>query len=203
MGSIDSKTEEIIFRAARKVFTRKGFDGARMQEIADEAGINKALLHYYFRNKDKLFDRVFRDVVKSTLPQLIGIMNSDMPLFDKIRTFTSTYIDILSGNPEFAGFVFHELSRNPYRLLESLKESGPNLRVLENQIKEAALSGKIEYIPVTHLVVNMMSLIALPFIAQPVIMGMFSMNPEDFDAFIRERKELVPQTIIHSIIKRP
>jgi len=126
-----------------------------------------------------------------------------MPLFDKIRTFTSTYIDILSGNPEFAGFVFHELSRNPNRLLESLKESGPNLRLLENQINEAAGSGEIEYIPVTHLVVNMMSLIALPFIAQPVIMGMFPMKPENFDAFIQERKELVPQMIINSIKRRP
>ena len=90
MSEKDSNTEQIILKAARKVFTHKGFDGARMQEIADEAGINKALLHYYFRSKDKLFEAIFKEVITTFFPRIISVLTSDLSLFEKITLFTDS-----------------------------------------------------------------------------------------------------------------
>ncbi|NTW33144.1 MAG: TetR/AcrR family transcriptional regulator, partial [Bacteroidetes bacterium] len=104
-------TEKLILKAAKKVFIDKGFDGARMQEIADLAGINKALLHYYFRSKEKMFDAVFEDVFMQFLPEVTEVMNSEITLFDKIKTFVDVYITALLKNPHIPIFVLHELSR--------------------------------------------------------------------------------------------
>src|SRR5436309_11093265 len=88
----DQSAEEKIIAAARKVFLSKGMDGARMQDIADEAGINKALLHYYFRSKDKLFEHIFMEVVAAFLPRIFAILESEATLFEKIEQFCSEYI---------------------------------------------------------------------------------------------------------------
>ena len=84
MSEQELSTEKTILEAAKKVFLDKGFDGARMQEIADEAGINKALLHYYFRSKDKLFDAIFEEAFKQFLPNISDIMVSDISIEEKV-----------------------------------------------------------------------------------------------------------------------
>ena len=92
-------TEEKIFSAAREVFHRKGFAAARMQEIADEAGINKAMLHYCFKNKDQLFEAVFLNAFGQLAPQINEIFNSEETLFVKIEKFTESYISFVMENP--------------------------------------------------------------------------------------------------------
>src|SRR6187402_2554521 len=91
--------QEKILAAARKVFTTKGMAGARMQDIADEAGINKALLHYYFRDKDKLFETIFMEEAQRFFPKINAIFQSDDPLFEKIEKFVNEYIDEMQENP--------------------------------------------------------------------------------------------------------
>src|SRR2546425_901472 len=81
----EETTENKILQAAKKVFITKGLDGARMQDIADEAGINKALLHYYFRSKDKLFEVIFMEAATSLFPKIVSILDEDISLFDKLR----------------------------------------------------------------------------------------------------------------------
>ena len=88
----DTTTEATILNAAKSIFQRKGMDGARMQEIANEAGINKALLHYYYRSKQLLFEAVFKNAFKLLAPQLKKVLNSDDSLNDKIKNFTKNYI---------------------------------------------------------------------------------------------------------------
>ncbi len=91
-----SATERQILEAAKKVFGRKGMDGARMQEIADEAGLNKALLHYYFRNKERLFQEVIREVFSSFFPRIMTVMSLEgMAFEEKIRTFVNEYLDLI------------------------------------------------------------------------------------------------------------
>jgi AcrR family transcriptional regulator len=97
---VEITTEEKILIAARKVFIEKGWDGARMQEIADNAGINKALLHYYFRNKEQLFKRVFAGIVGKLIPNLNTIIQSEQPIFEKIQAFIDAYLDFLLANQE-------------------------------------------------------------------------------------------------------
>ncbi|MEJ0102141.1 MAG: TetR/AcrR family transcriptional regulator [Bacteroidota bacterium] len=116
----DETTEERILEAARKVFVRKGMTGARMQEIADEAGINKALLHYYFRNKEMLFDTIFRQAAQKLFPQLNIIFESDMPLFEKIETFVATYIDVMLENPYLPMFVLGEINQDPGKFYKKM-----------------------------------------------------------------------------------
>lgn len=87
MAQTEHHSEEAILKAAHAVFLRRGFYGTRMQEIADEACINKALLHYYFRSKDKIFEAVFLDSLKIFLPQILEILDSDEPFEKKINTF--------------------------------------------------------------------------------------------------------------------
>ena len=88
----DFTTEEKILTAAKQVFLTRGMDGARMQDIADEAGINKALLHYYFRSKDQLFEKIFLEVAHAFLPRVLGILESESTLFEKIERFCNEYI---------------------------------------------------------------------------------------------------------------
>ena len=92
-------TEEKILSAARKIFTTKGMAGARMQDIANEAGINKALLHYYYRDKEKLFETIFLEEAQKFFPKINAIFQSDDPLFLKIEKFVDEYIDEMLENP--------------------------------------------------------------------------------------------------------
>jgi len=91
-------TEGTILEAAKKVFISHGFDGTSMQQIANEAGINKSLLHYYFRNKEKLFAAVFSYAFQNFIPQVQGILNSDISVFIKIERIVSEYMDMLLKN---------------------------------------------------------------------------------------------------------
>lgn len=200
---MEASTEQIVLNAARKIFTQKGFDGTRMQDIADEAGINKSLLHYYFRSKDKLFDAIFNDALLTLLPPIVSILVSDLPLFEKISHFTDQYIDILSKNPNIAGFVLHELKMNPQRLLGSLTQTGIDLSIVGNQLQQEAKAGNIRPIETGHFVANLISMCVFPFIARPVFMGLLGMGEEGFDHFIEERKKIVSETMIQSLtIKR-
>ena len=196
---MEASTEQIVLNAARKVFTQKGFDGARMQDIADEAGINKSLLHYYFRSKDKLFDSIFKDALLTLLPPLVSVLISDLPLFEKIAYFTDQYIDILSKNPNIAGFVLHELKMNPNRLLGTLTQSGIDLSIIDNQLQQEAKAGNIRPVETTHFVANLISMCVFPFIARPVFMGLLGMGEEGFGHFIEERKKIVSETMIRSL----
>lgn len=196
---MEAGTEQIVRNAARKVFTQKGFDGARMQDIADEAGINKSLLHYYFRSKDKLFETIFKEALGTLLPPVVSILVSDLPLFKKISHFTDQYIDILLRNPDIAGFVFHELKMNPHRLLGTLSLTGIDLSVISHQLQQEAKAGKIRAVETAHFIANLISMCVFPFIARPVFMGLLAMGEEDFDHFIEERKKIVSETMIQSL----
>src|SRR5438046_9561187 len=107
----DQSAEEKIIAAARKVFLSKGLAGARMQDIADEAGINKALLHYYFKNKQKLFEEIFMDAAGKLFPRINVIFRSDEPLFVKIEQFCNEYITVVLENPYLPLLVLNELNQ--------------------------------------------------------------------------------------------
>lgn len=199
MSKIEVNTEQIVRAAARKVFTHKGFDGARMQDIADEAGINKSLLHYYFRSKDKLFEAIFQDVINTFLPPVVSILISDLPLFEKIRRFTDQYIDILVRNPDFAGFVIHELKINPQRLLGNIKQTGVDINIIKNQIEKEAEAGNIRSIKAEHFIANLISMCVFPFIARPVFIGMLNFGEDGYAQFIEERKIIVSETMINAL----
>ena len=116
----EQDTERRIMEAAARVFMQKGRLGASMQDIADEAGINRTLLHYYFRNKEKLFDTIFEKLFSKLLPAVVQALSSDLPFLEKIEIFAETYANLLNENPFLPVFVFQEISLNPDRLVKRI-----------------------------------------------------------------------------------
>jgi AcrR family transcriptional regulator len=196
----DRSTEEKILAAARKIFLNKGMDGARMQDIADEAGINKALLHYYFRSKDKLFEQIFLEVASSMLPRIFSIFQSDDTLFTKIEKFCDTYITQEIKTPYVPIFILNEVNRQPQAFLKKvLGNTRPPVEKLLQQIEQETKAGIIKPIDPLQLLLNTLSLCIFPFLASPMIQLLTGMEAKKFRALMEERKKLVPQLIIESI----
>lgn len=193
-------TEERIKEAARKVFIRKGLAGARMQEIADEARINKAMLHYYYRSKKHLFRNILDEVMTEFAPRIIGILGQDLPLKEKIDSFVSHYLGMLSANPFIPLFVFTELRDQPQEIIEKLgiKRSGV-LKRLEKQLNREAAAGRIKPITSLHFLTNLISLSIFPFLAQPLLQGIFAMDQQQFEDFIEERKSTIGEFFMAAI----
>lgn len=198
----DINTEEKIIQAAKKVFVKQGMAGARMQQIADEAGINKALLHYYFRSKEKLFKMIFHDAMKDFLPRIVQIFSSEAHLFDKIRQFVEEYLNMVEENPYLPMFILHEAHCNSSEYVYMSEEMQKKIVPLVESINKAIADGSILPIKPVHLFVNMISLCAFPFISKPLVIGNFLQGEEEqFTGFVQERKEQVAEFIIRSIKK--
>ncbi len=195
-------TEEKIFEAAFKVFQKKGFTGARMQEIADEAGINKAMLHYFFRNKEKLFEAVFMNAFGKLAPQINQIFNSDDVLFEKIEKFIHSYISFVIEYPFLPQFIIQEMNNNPEFVAKFLKdEKRPNPTKLLKQIEKEIELGSIKPIPPKQLVLDIFSMTAFPFAAQTLVKGIINISNEEFFRLMEERKKHIATQIINAIKK--
>ena len=199
----DSTTEARLLAAAKKVFTTKGLAGARMQDIADEAGINKAMLHYYFRDKDKLFEVIFLEEANKFFPKINRIFESDLPLFEKIEQFVNEYIDEMVENPYLPWFILNELNRDADQFLSKIWDikNRPNPAKLLQQIEKEVKKGTIKKVNPMHLLMNLLSMTIFPFIARPMIERNLQMPAAQFDKMIAERRKEVPKFIIDSIKK--
>jgi len=198
--SKDKNTENQILNAAKKVFQRKGMDGSRMQEIADEAGINKALLHYYYRSKQLLFEAVFKTAFSMLAPQLNKIINDDSSLFDKIRNFSNNYISFVIKHPYLPNFILQELNRNPDFITKLQADKNfPNIKKFKKQIDDNAAEGLIQPIKAEQLFINILALNIFPFISAPLLKGFINVNDKSFQELMKERKTEVADFIINSI----
>ena len=196
----EKNTEEIILKSARKVFLKKGLQGARMQDIADKARINKAMLHYYYKSKEKLFEEIFTEETYKLLPQISELLESDIPLFDKIKFFVGSYLDVLKKNKNMPIFVLNEITQNHELIVKLLKDKiNSSFGVFASDVSKAVKAGEIKGIEASQLLVNMISLSVFPFAARPMIKGIYGMSEEDFDRFIEIRKKEVPEFIINAI----
>ena len=195
-------TEEKIFDAARIVFQKKGFAGARMQEIADEAGINKAMLHYCFKNKQSLFEAVFMKAFHQLAPQINLIFSSNESIFDKIRQFTHSYISFVINHPFLPQFIVQEMNNNPEFVMQFLNhENRPNPSLMIAQIEAEIAAGIIKPIPPKQLLLDIFSLTVFPFAAQTMVKGMFHISETEFNQMMEERKTTIAEHIINSIKK--
>ena len=205
MTEHEMNTEEKILTAAKDVFQQKGMTGARMQEIADKAGINKALLHYYYRTKDKLFEKVFEMAFSLFIPRVKEMMTSDTPVLEKISFFVDNYIDLLNKHPYIPGFVINELNRNP-QILVQIFEKNVQLKQdniiekFEAQIQAEVKAGIIKPISVRNLMTNVIALCIFPVVARPILQGiLFENDKKQYSEFLSQRKDFVKEFIINSI----
>lgn len=197
----NTEAEYKILEAARKVFIRKGYAGARMREIADEAGINKGLLHYYFKTKDGLFESIFDELLMTFAPQLNIIFESDLPLFEKIEQFIHQYMTVLINNPDLPPFIVHEMQQNEERVVNAILKSKhkPNPMKFIIQIQMEMATGKIREVNPVHLMINMVSLCAFPFVAKPMFKGILHINDVDYLQIMEIRKKEIVDFIINSL----
>lgn len=185
-------TEQKIFDAAHEVFTQKGMDGAKMQEIADRAGINKALLHYYYRSKEKLYEAVAKVVLSRAIPAVRQVIESDLPLEEKIRRFVETYIDIISKNTFIPLFIISEINKHPEHFINSiLPKDLPRPEVFFQQVEDEIAAGRIRPIKPQHLIVNVISMCIFPFVGKPMMRIFLGMGPGEMRIFLEERKQEV------------
>jgi TetR/AcrR family transcriptional regulator len=206
---IDTKertTEELILDAAMKVFTRKGFAAARMEEIAKEAGINRALLHYYHRDKQTMFNRIFESRFKEFFKGLFVIFESDnISLFEKIKRMVDHEISTLIKHPDLARFIITEIAQSPDLLIEYGKKLGVNPRMFieafERQVAKEVSDGIIKPIEGKQLLINIMSLCIYPFVARPIIQTMMTVDETNFYQMAEQRKKEVSEFIINAIKK--
>lgn len=197
----NGETEQRILEAARTVFIRRGTAGARMQEIAREAGVNQALLHYYFRSKERLAAAVFQQVAGKILPALIQTLGSDVSLDEKIGRLIALYLENLSRNPFLAGYLISELHHHPERAVQLLggaigdepaRVLPPVIEKMRKQLDDAVAVGTIRGITPQQFVVNLVSLCVFPFAARPMLAVILGLDDKTFARFIEQRKTELP-----------
>lgn len=193
----EKQTEQKIVEAARKLFMQKGMGATRMQEIADEAGINKALLHYYFRSKQKLFEHTFKEAFGQLRPKLQVLLEADLTREERITNFVGEYLNLIQENRFLPLFILQEVQRDPENLFNLMTSSGFDPRqmlpVLASQLG----------IPKEHvleMIVNTIALVVFPFIAQPLMSHIFFNGDQDaYEAMLSDRKSRIAEIIINSL----
>jgi len=196
----DGDTERRILDAAHVVFLRRGTAGARTHEIAKEARVNPALLHYYFRSKERLAEAVFERAAAQLLPNVIRILTSDAEVETKVEQVVDVELRQLAERPYLPGYIISELTHHPERVRQLIStvtgmapaDVGAVVRSrLSSQIADRVRAGTLRPIAPEQFVVNLVSLCIFPFAARPMLMAILGLDDSGFDAFIdRRRKEL-------------
>jgi len=197
----DSQTEQLILTSAREIFIKKGYAGARMQEIADHAGINKALLHYYYRSKEQLFQTILVSSFEMFAPVINKLFVEGKNLKDIITRFVDFYIDFLNEHPYLPAFMIHELTQHADKIpqmVKQLKEKPDPKRFLQ-MITDEVTAGKIKPVKPLHLLVNIISLCVFPLVGRPMIQSMLGVNDKEYKQFTADRKEQVASFILNAI----
>ena len=197
------KTEEKILEAAKKVFVRKGKSATRMQEIADEAGINKSLLHYYYRSKERLFGAVFKFAFSRFAPRMIKILDTDKNIFEVLEIFINNYINLIKKNPFIPMFILGEINKKDASfVINVIRNSGINIIIFEKLVEKEIKKGEIKNVDPKQLLVNILALCIFPYIGRPLLeVIIYDDNKNDYDNFLENRKKEVTELIINSIKK--
>jgi AcrR family transcriptional regulator len=188
----DLSSEEKIKVAAKKVFTRKGYAGTRTRDIAEEAGMNLALLNYYYRSKEKLFHLVMEEKLQLLFGVISPIiMNADSSLEEKIEQMVAEYFDILLANPDLPLFVLSEIRQHPERFKKKMK--------LDKLIRNSALIMQLKQrrpdVNPLHFLMNMLGLIIFPFVSKPILFSASTHDSALFGSVMDERRALIPKWI--------
>lgn len=198
----NENTEEKIIEAANSVFEKKGYDGTKMQEIADRAGINKALLHYYFRSKDKLFEMIFGIAFKKLIGELEFLFDTEIPVTEKVKIFIDKHTDFIAMNRHLPLFIINEVNRRPeifIKLLAGIYQKDDRLNKLLKQIEDETKAGILKPFDPRQIFLNMIAMNIFPFAAKPLVKGILNMSEAEFKQFIEERKKIVTEIVINSI----
>ncbi|WP_020603894.1 TetR/AcrR family transcriptional regulator [Spirosoma spitsbergense] len=194
-------TEQRIKQAARQVFLRRGLDGARMQDIADEAKVDKALVHYYFRSKDKLFAIVFEEMAGRFLGQIGRVLTADVSFPEKIRLLVQHDTSMADDFPLVANFIMTELNQSQHRTNQPLtiRPLHDVQKLFVEQVNTAIEAGLIRPLNPVQLFVSLISLSLFPLVAQSLIQAILGLDGVQYQTMLTERTRSLPDFINQAI----
>jgi AcrR family transcriptional regulator len=193
---LDINTEAKIKNAARVVFHKKGFAATRTRDIAEEAGINLALLNYYFRSKQKLFDIIMMETMQGFFQSMTSVFNDEKTALDqKVETIAERYIDMMIADPHIPIFLLNELRNNPSEFAQKVNMKQIIMgSVFFNQFQDA-MNKREQPIHPLHFMMNLMGLIMFPFVGSPILKMIGELKQDEFNKMMIERKFLIPKWI--------
>jgi AcrR family transcriptional regulator len=174
-----------------------------MQDIAYHAGINKALLHYYYRTKEHLFNAVFEKIASRIFLKFAPVFEEGLTLEEKLRFFFKEHITFLQDNPGLPGFILNEIRRNPKTIRKFLKNIDFNNLwiMLEKQHSEELKKYNITADLIPQIMTTIAAISVFPFAARPILEGIFDNFGIDFEKYIEERKDFAPDFVIKALKK--
>ncbi len=195
--------EQTILEAAEKLFLEKGFSMTSTTEIAKEAGCNQALVHYYYRTKDKLFDDIFENKIKSFLSAFSLIESEDVPFLEKLKRIIGNHFDIIRNNPKVPFLFINEITTNPKRL-ETLKDKilalpGELIRQLTKEMNEEIRKGGIRQTNIFDLMISVFSMNIVLFIIKPALVEVGGVSVEEYEKLLDHRREENIRIILKSL----
>jgi AcrR family transcriptional regulator len=189
----DSNTETKIKAAARSVFHKKGFAGTRTRDIAKEANLNLALLNYYFKSKQKLFELIMLETLKEFNQAMGEVLNNEITTLEKkIHLISEKYIDLIMAEPEMPIFIMAEIRSNGAAILEKLPANGVLQSAFIKQYRQAVNNKIIVEPNPLHFLMNLTGLITFPFINAPILKKVGNLSDMQFDKLMKERKKKIP-----------
>lgn len=192
-----TETENLIKETAKKVFFAKGHINASTKEIAAEAGVNRALIHYYFRSRDFLFNMVLEDALRGFTGKMSTILGSELDFRAKIKDFLDAFIEEKVEYPYLETFIVTELAKHPDKIRD-LHPRNEALRTLLNvQIQAEIEAGRIQPIEPEHFIVNLISMCNYPLIAKPILQSVFGYDERQYRVFLLDRKRVVYRAIFN------
>ncbi len=201
---LQTETELKIIESAERLFYQKGKAGTSMQDIADDAGINRTLLNYYYRSKDQLFEAVFKNALSSFIPNVAALLQSDIPFSEYVQLLIEMVIDAMLEKPQIPIFVLQELTSNPDRVPDIIRELGIDADLAVEKMKSEDSPGTGNILDPRQVIMNVLSLCIFPFAARPVVTEiLFNGNDEAYIEAMKQRKELLPLLVQQFMTKNP
>jgi TetR/AcrR family transcriptional regulator len=191
-------TEDRIKNTAKKIFFGKGHFNAKMHEIASEAGLNRALLHYYFRNRENLFEVVLKEAMEDSFIKMFEILSTAEPFEAKVEKAIHHIVDSLAEFPFMENFIISEINKNLGNAgaVPPVSSGKAFTRKFLKEIRLYLKQNRLPPIPPEHFIVNMMALCAYPSTTKPIIQSILRYNEKQYAAFLQSRKKLLPRIIL-------
>lgn len=187
---VDTSTEQKIKDVARKLFTQKGFAATKTREIAEEAGINLALLNYYFRSKQKLYDLIMEENMQTFRKGIDEIfVDTQLSFYDKVEQITNLYIDEFLKNKDLPMFIVHTVYSDTK---PAKKGNATSKKIFIDQIQKKLTANKKNHIHPSHLMSNLIGLIIFPFLIRPLVQNRAKLSDSEFLKLMEERKKWIP-----------
>ena len=196
MGAEEAQTEKLIKEKAKSLFFQKGFLNATTQEIADEAGVNRALIHYYFRSRELMLEALLDETLQEKRDRVRGVLTSDLPFREKIANYIDTIVDYGLKYPYLDNFIISETARRPEKVkLFCAKDRFRSSDLIREALEQEIKKGIIAPISAEHFMVNLISLCNYPLLAKSVIQTIHGLTDTAYRKFLLERKRIIFRTI--------